>query len=232
MAIIDGDDNPNILNGTSGRRHDQWLRRRRCSPGRGGNDLLRGGAGADTLHGGDGGDTASYFFGASGVTVDLVFGTGTGGEAQGDTLIGIEGVTGSTAGGDTLTGDGEGQSSLPAGPATMRYAAGPGTSCAKAGPVPTPSTAERVWTGRSYFPEERGDDGRSHPRDRDGPRALIDTLIGIENVRGSRVRHDVLIGNSGEQRPAGLGMAPICSAAGPAPTHLEASRYRGRRQRL
>ena len=43
------------------------------------------------------------------MTVDLTTGTGTGGDAQGDTLIGIENVTGSKAGGDTLTGDGDGQ---------------------------------------------------------------------------------------------------------------------------
>ena len=70
-----------------------------------GNDALEGGLGADALDGGDGVDTARYVGSAAGVTVDLAAGTGTGGEAQGDTLTGIENVKGS-AHGDGLSGDG------------------------------------------------------------------------------------------------------------------------------
>ncbi len=58
--------------------------------GGGGNDILRGGAGADRLDGGAGVDLASYFTGTAGVAASLAAGTGSGGEAQGDTLIGIE----------------------------------------------------------------------------------------------------------------------------------------------
>ncbi|MGO4126409.1 hypothetical protein AB4Z01_18555 [Inquilinus sp. YAF38] len=72
--------------------------------GQGGDDVLRGGAGADQLIGGAGIDTASYFTSA-GVTVDLAAGTGSGGDAQGDTLIGIENLSGSNGGNDTLSGD-------------------------------------------------------------------------------------------------------------------------------
>jgi hypothetical protein len=69
-----------------------------------GNDTLIGGVGSDSLIGGDGTDTASYSTSASGVNVSLATGTGTGGDAQGDTLSGIENLTGS-AYADTLTGD-------------------------------------------------------------------------------------------------------------------------------
>jgi Ca2+-binding RTX toxin-like protein len=72
--------------------------------GLGGNDILTGGAGADTLDGGTGNDTASYADSIMGVTVNLATGVGSGGDAQGDTLMNIENLIGS-ANGDTLIGD-------------------------------------------------------------------------------------------------------------------------------
>jgi Ca2+-binding RTX toxin-like protein len=69
-----------------------------------GNDVLRGGAGADYLDGGAGTDTASWYTGAAGVLVSLVTGAGSGGEAQGDTLVSIENLSGSQ-GNDSLVGD-------------------------------------------------------------------------------------------------------------------------------
>jgi Ca2+-binding RTX toxin-like protein len=69
-----------------------------------GNDVLRGGAGADALTGAAGTDTASYYSGAVGVVVSLVSGNCSGGEAQGDTLSGIENVSGSQ-GSDSLFGN-------------------------------------------------------------------------------------------------------------------------------
>lgn len=75
--------------------------------GRGGNDFLSGGGGADRLSGGDGFDTASYVLSASAVEVNLATGGASGGQAQGDTLSGIEALVGS-AYGDTLVGDGGG----------------------------------------------------------------------------------------------------------------------------
>jgi Ca2+-binding RTX toxin-like protein len=73
--------------------------------GQGGDDQLRGGAGADQLIGGAGFDRASYYTSTAGVTVDLAAGTGSGGDAQGDTLLGIEELSGSEHGNDTLSGD-------------------------------------------------------------------------------------------------------------------------------
>lgn len=68
-----------------------------------GNDTLAGGAGADSLVGGAGQDTADYSASGTGVNVNLTTGTGTGGDAQGDTLQGMDGVIGS-AFDDTITG--------------------------------------------------------------------------------------------------------------------------------
>ena len=69
-----------------------------------GNDWLKGGAGADFLNGGLGSDRAIYAGSNAGVTVNLATGTGTGGHAEGDRLIGIEDLTGSGYS-DDLTGN-------------------------------------------------------------------------------------------------------------------------------
>nr|WP_280529685.1 cadherin domain-containing protein [Novosphingobium aerophilum] len=68
-----------------------------------GDDYLDGGAGADQLIGGAGFDGVDYSASTAAVNVNLATGTGLGGDAQGDTLSGIELVQGSTFG-DTLTG--------------------------------------------------------------------------------------------------------------------------------
>jgi glucose/arabinose dehydrogenase len=69
-----------------------------------GNDTLDGGPGADVLIGGAGIDTADYSSSTAAVNVNLQTGRGTGGDAQGDILGGIENVIGS-AFNDTLTGN-------------------------------------------------------------------------------------------------------------------------------
>jgi serralysin len=66
--------------------------------------VLIGGSGADSLVGGDDLDRASYVGSAAGVTVNLATGLGSGGDAEGDVLSGIENLTGSSHG-DSLTGD-------------------------------------------------------------------------------------------------------------------------------
>ena len=68
-----------------------------------GNDNLSGGTGGDQLNGGDGIDTAFYDGSSAPVSVDLLFGA-LSGDANGDTLFGIENLTGS-AFGDLLSGD-------------------------------------------------------------------------------------------------------------------------------
>jgi len=77
-----------------------------------GDDALIGYAGADVLDGGIGFDTVEYMGSASGVTLSLAGGLGSGGDAQGDILIGIERIIGSShadvlagaAGAETLDG--------------------------------------------------------------------------------------------------------------------------------
>ena len=68
-----------------------------------GDDILLGRGGADELRGGDGIDRASYAGSDEGVTVQLG-GSGSGGDAEGDTLFDIENILGSDHD-DTLIGD-------------------------------------------------------------------------------------------------------------------------------
>jgi Ca2+-binding RTX toxin-like protein len=62
------------------------------------NDIFVGGGGADVLNGGAGSDTAEYSTSAAGVTVRLEAGVttvGSGGDAEGDALTGMENLIGS-----------------------------------------------------------------------------------------------------------------------------------------
>ena len=70
-----------------------------------GDNRLEGGAGRDYLSGGSGGrDTAAYVHSSGAVSVDLAIGQGSGGDAEGDTLAGIDDLVGSD-GADTLAGN-------------------------------------------------------------------------------------------------------------------------------
>jgi Ca2+-binding RTX toxin-like protein len=103
MALKQGTDGPDIIIGTFladqifGFAGDDQLF------GAVGNDTLSGGQGGDRLDGGAGVDTATYADSAAAVTVSLSSGTGTGGDAEGDTLFGIENLVGSSFK-DTLVG--------------------------------------------------------------------------------------------------------------------------------
>lgn len=72
--------------------------------GKKGNDTLIGGAGADDLIGGNGIDTADYSSAGSSVRVNLARGGARDGDAAGDTLRGVENITG-TDYRDELRGD-------------------------------------------------------------------------------------------------------------------------------
>lgn len=60
-----------------------------------GRDILTGGNGADVIDGGAGVDQVRYNGSTEGVQINLLDGTATGGQAEGDTLIGIENLFGS-----------------------------------------------------------------------------------------------------------------------------------------
>jgi Ca2+-binding RTX toxin-like protein len=93
---ITGDTFGNTLNGLAG--NDSLF-------GGAGNDTLSGGAGADHIDGGANTDLAGYYTSVASVTVNLLTNTYTGGDAAGDTLVGIENIGGSNANGDNLTGN-------------------------------------------------------------------------------------------------------------------------------
>jgi Ca2+-binding RTX toxin-like protein len=67
-------------------------------------DVLIGGGGADQMTGGLGIDYASYRESSAGVTINLASNLNTGGDAEGDTLFGIERVWGSNHS-DSITGN-------------------------------------------------------------------------------------------------------------------------------
>ena len=64
--------------------------------GNDGDDIIRGNIGADTMDGGTGTDTLNYQDSSSGVTIDLVNNTASGGSATGDVISGFENVVGSS----------------------------------------------------------------------------------------------------------------------------------------
>ena len=69
-----------------------------------GNDLITGKGGADIIDGGEGIDTITYNSSPDGVTINLATETAAGGDAEGDSISGIERIFGSNLA-DQLTGD-------------------------------------------------------------------------------------------------------------------------------
>lgn len=114
--LIQGLDGNDILSGNLGADTLEGGEGRDSLFGNDGDDILRGGSSLDALEGGagadilDGGSTgddrdiANYFYSAEGVNVNLLTGSTSGGDAQGDTLIDIEWLGGSRND-DVLTGD-------------------------------------------------------------------------------------------------------------------------------
>lgn len=73
--------------------------------GMGDYDWMVGSGGADTFDGGTGRDTVAYTSAISGITANLTTGKGTAGQANGDSYIAIEALSGSSHA-DRLTGNG------------------------------------------------------------------------------------------------------------------------------
>ena len=101
---ITGDGGGNVLSGENGQDVLSGFNGDDTLLGGAGRDLLTGGAGADALDGGVGIDMVRYVGSNEGVTVDLGAGTASGGHADGDLLISIEQLFGSSHA-DVLTGD-------------------------------------------------------------------------------------------------------------------------------
>ena len=136
--------------------------------GNSGKNIIAGLAGADFLDGGGGTDTVTYASSTAGVTVSLMTGMASGGDAEGDTLLNFENLTGSGFN-DTLEGN-SGNNVLVggAGTDTVSYeqaAAGVTVSLAK-------TTAQATGGAGS------------------------DTLGGFENLTGS-AHNDTLTGSNG-----------------------------------
>ncbi|MEJ0074007.1 MAG: M10 family metallopeptidase C-terminal domain-containing protein [Alphaproteobacteria bacterium] len=153
--------------------------------GNDGNNVLAGLGGADALDGGAGTDTASYAASAIRVNVSLAANTADGGDADGDTFVSIENLTGS-AFDDTLEGD--------AGNNALNGGSGVDTASyehATAGvTVSLAITAAQDTIG-----------------------AGIDTLTSIENLTGS-LFDDVLTGSSSSNVMFGLDGNDVLNGGG------------------
>ena len=178
-----------------------------------GNDTLIGGTGADTLIGGSGIDTADYSTSANGVTVNLATNVNTGGDAQGDSLTGIENVTGSNYN-DALTGDsndntltgGAGNDTLVGGAGNDTLIGGAGNDTLVGGTGIDTADYSSATAGVTV--------NLSISAPQDTIHAGTDTLSGIENVTGSRY-NDTLTGDSNDNViTGGLGNDTLSGGSG------------------
>ena len=145
-------------------------------------NVLEGSAGADDIDGDAGLDTASYAGSDAAVTVNLSDGTATGGDAEGDTLVSIENLTGS-AHDDTLTGD-TAENVLEGGDGADTLDGGAGADTASYAASDAAITVD-LSTGT-----------------KSGGHAAGDTITNIESLLGSRYS-DVLTGDAGANRLTG-----------------------------
>jgi Ca2+-binding RTX toxin-like protein len=167
--------------------------------GNSGDNRLRGLEGDDTLDGGDGNDTVNYFFSPNAVTVDLALATAQDGHGGTDTLISIENIAGSFEG-DTLRGDdganvidgdegddlieGRGDDdTLVGGSGADMLDGGDGTDEADYSTDAALGGVFGVWVSLAAGMAIDGF-------------GFIDTLVDIENVRGTQFS-DTLIGDDG-----------------------------------
>ncbi len=188
--------------------------------GNGGDDTLAGLGGADQLDGGAGNDTADYSASSTGVTVNLITGTGTGGDAAGDTLTAIENITGS-ASADVLTGDGSANTLTGnAGDDTLDGGAGNDMLVGGAGADSLTGGADTDTA--DYSASSAGVTVNLTTGIGTGGDAQGDTLVNIENVTGSGNADtltgdggaNTLLGNSGDDILAGLGGADSLNGGG------------------
>jgi Ca2+-binding RTX toxin-like protein len=163
--------------------------------GNSGNNALAGLGGADQLFGGAGStDTATYAASGAGVNVSLMTGLGSGGDAEGDRLAGIERLVGS-AFDDTLEGDS----------GDNRFAGGANGSGGDTISYANAIAAVKV-TLASTIEQNTGGAG-------------LDLLTGFENLTGSAF-NDTLTGTGGANVLTGLGGNDIMKGGAGADTFV------------
>ena len=150
-----------------------------------GNDTLIGGAGADRLIGGSGIDTADYSNAGAAVFVDLTTGVGYTGDAAGDSLSGIENLTGSIYN-DLLYGGPNGSVIL-GGNGNDRLLGRAGADTLNGG-----NGVDEV----NYYYSSAGVTVNLTTLTASGGDAAGDVLISVENLVGSATMADVLTGQS------------------------------------
>ncbi len=155
-----------------------------------GDDTIKGGAGVDLMNGADGADTVDYSGSSAGVQVNLATGAADGGDAAGDTLVGIENLFGS-AHDDILTGDG-GSNRIEggAGADTIKGGAGDDTLLGEG--------ADRL----SYAGTSAGVQVDLANNSTSGGDAAGDSILGFEHVIGSD-HGDTLVGTDGANELVG-----------------------------
>ncbi len=181
-AAIDGSGNAlaNVINGSAAANQLFGLA---------GDDTLIGGGGADMMGGGGGVDTADYSGSGAGVTVNLnaVTGAGTGGDAEGDTLVSVENVIGS-AFNDTLIGRDLFANTLSGGDGNDTLSGGTGGADVMNG-------GNGIDT-LDYSLSPNGVDVRLFSGAASGGAANGDTYSSIENIIGSAAKTDTLAGDA------------------------------------
>jgi len=223
--VLIGNGIDNSLWGLSG--HDQLT-------GNAGNDILNGGLNNDVLNGGLGSDTADYsnlviggpafggaaapiFQGATaGVTVNLnLVGAQNTVGAGLDTLVAVENIIGSTNFSDILIGNGgnnalwglAGNEQLIGNGGNDILHGGPGNDFLNGGAgIDTADYSNRTINGQTIVGATAGvivNLNLAGAQNTVG--AGVDTLVGIENVIGSTVFNDTLIGNAANNVLSGLG---------------------------
>jgi Ca2+-binding RTX toxin-like protein len=162
-------------------------------------DIFEGGAGADSMVG-NGGEDLAYYYNANlisgaGVSIDLELGIGTGGDAEGDVLVGIEDVIGSRNS-DALTGNGQNNElSGDAGADTLKGAGGDDQLYGGAGADHLDGgagTDSISYLGSTAAVTVNLATGAAHGGDAEG-----DNFVSIEKVQGS-THDDIITGSSQE----------------------------------
>lgn len=159
-----------------------------------GNDTLDGGTGADRIEGGSGTDTADYALSSAAVTINLSTGTGSGGDAQGDTLVSIENVSGS-AFNDVLTGN-NGANLLDGGGGSDTLFGGGGSDTLRGGAGADSLDGGSGTDTADYASSSAGVNVNLTIGMGSGGDAQGDTLTSIERLVGSAF-DDTLTGNAG-----------------------------------